>query len=99
MIMQDVLTILKQLHRPTLLMRAARIGANDYRRAAQLPRLLGYGQTPGSAAAILKLLEIEDDLNTQRKSSESAYSVTRHIEVMIAIVGEARLLRASPEIT
>lgn len=97
--MQDVLTTLRQLHRPNLLMRAARIGANDYRRAAQLPRLLGYGQTSGPAAAILKLLEIEDDLNTQRKTGESAYSVTRHIEVMIAIVGEARILRASQEKT
>ncbi|MEL7088895.1 MAG: DUF6477 family protein, partial [Planctomycetota bacterium] len=39
--MQDVLTMLQCLHRPRLLMRAARIGAEDYRRAAHLPRLLG----------------------------------------------------------
>ena len=44
--MQDVLTILQQLQRPRLLMRAARIGAMDYRRSAQLPRLLGYDQLP-----------------------------------------------------
>ena len=88
--MQDVLTILQQLQRPRLLMRAARIGAMDYRRTAQLPRLLGYGQMPKHSEAILRLIEIEGDLNALRKAGESAYNLLRHIDVMIAIVGEAR---------
>lgn len=93
--MQDLLTMLKNLHRPKLLMRAARIGATDYRRSAHLPRLLGYGQLPRHSAAILKLIELEDELNALRKSGESAYNLIRHIDVLIAIVGEARILRAS----
>jgi hypothetical protein len=40
-------------------------------------------------------MEIEDDLNTLRKTSESNYNLLRHIDVLIAIVGEARILRAS----
>ena len=93
--MQDVLTILQQLQRPKLLMRAARIGAMDYRRTAHLPRLLGYGQIPKHSEAIFRLIEIEGDLNALRKAGESAYNLLRHIDVMIAIVGEARDLRAS----
>ena len=96
--MQDVLTILQNLHRPKLLMRAARIGATDYRRSAHLPRLLGYGQTPKHTSAIHRLMEIEGDLNALRKSGESSYNLVRHIDVLIAIVGEARFLRASPTI-
>jgi hypothetical protein len=79
-------------------MRAARIGATEYRRSAHLPRLLGYGQMPKHVEAILKLMEIEDELNTLRTSGESAYNLIRHIDVMIAIVGEARILRASQPI-
>ena len=93
--MQDILSILQTLHRPQLLMRAARIGAVEYRRSAHLPRLLGYGRTPKTAAALLKLIEYEDQLNIQRKSGESAYNLVRHLDVLIAIVGEARILRAS----
>lgn len=93
--MQDILDILQTLRRPQLLMRAARIGALEYRRAAHLPRLLGYGQTPKTTAALFKLIEFEDELNTQRKSGDSAYNLIRHIDVLIAVVGEARILRAS----
>jgi hypothetical protein len=93
--MQDVLTTLNALHRPHLLMRAARIGAHEYKRKSHLPRLIGYGQTPKHVPTLLKLMEYEGDLNTLRKASDSAYNVMRHIDVLIAIVGEARLLRAS----
>ena len=46
--MQDLLTMLNTLHRPRLMMRAAQIGAQDYRRATHLPRLLGYGIRHGT---------------------------------------------------
>ena len=45
--------------------------------------------------AIIRLIEIEEDLDSLRKAGESAYNLLRHIDVMIAIVGEARDLRAS----
>lgn len=93
--MQDILSMLNALHRPRLLIRAARIGAEDYRRAAHLPRLLGYGQLPRHGAALLRLMEIESDLNTQRLGEDSSYSLLRHIDVLIAIVGESRILRAA----
>jgi hypothetical protein len=57
--------------------------------------LLGYGQMPKHVAAILRLMEHEDELNSLRKLGESSYNLIRHIDVLIAIVGEARLLSAS----
>lgn len=99
--MKDIISILQTLRRPRLLMRAARIGAQDYRRTVHLPRLLGYGSLPRSGAALMRLMEIETELNTQRKAEESNYSMLRHVDVMIAIVGETQILRAtqSREIT
>ena len=93
--MQDIMSMLSTLKRPRLLMRAARIGAEDYRRSAHLPRLLGYGHLPRHGAALLRLMEMEAELNAQRVGEDSAYNLLRHIDVLIAIVGETRILRAS----
>ena len=93
--MQDALTISHKLRRPKMLMRAAQIGVAEYKRVAHLPRLLGYGRMPKQSEAILKLIEIEKNLKALREAGESADNLLRHIDVMIAIVGEARDLRAS----
>ncbi|WP_108837743.1 DUF6477 family protein [Tateyamaria sp. Alg231-49] len=93
--MQDILSMLNALHRPRLLIRAARIGAEDYRRAAHLPRLLGYGQLPSHGNALIRLMEIEGELNALRLGEDSSYSLLRHIDVLIAIIGEGRTLRAA----
>ncbi|GAA6175456.1 DUF6477 family protein [Sulfitobacter pacificus] len=92
--MKDVLSMLNTLHRPRLMMRAARIGAQDYRRAAHLPRLLGYGVLPRHGAALLKLMDIEAALEEQRVTSDGSYSLIRHLDVLIAMVAEARILRS-----
>ena len=93
--MQDVLSMLHALHRPRLLMRAARIGAQDYRRTIHLPRLLGYGVLPRHGDALLRLMDIEAELDAQRRSADAGYSLIRHVDVLIALVGEARELRAT----
>ena len=93
--MQDILSMLHALRRPALLMRAARIGAEDYRRSTHLPRLLGYGVLPRHGSALLKLMEMESELNAQRVSGNSSYSLVKHVDVLIAMVSEARVLRAA----
>lgn len=93
--MQDLLTMLNALHRPRLMMRAARIGAQDYRRTIHLPRLLGYGMLPRHGAALLKLIEMEAVLDDQRTDGDASYSLIRHLDVLIAMVGEARVLRTA----
>ncbi|WP_370401495.1 DUF6477 family protein [Sulfitobacter sp. JB4-11] len=93
--MQDILSRLNALHRPRLMMRAARIGAQEYHRSAHLPRLLGYGNLPRHGAALMRLMEIESTLEQQRTTADASYSLIRHVDVLIAMVGEARVLRAS----
>ncbi len=93
--MQDVLTMLSQLRRPRLLMRAARIGAEDYRRTVHLPRLLGHSILPRHGATLMRLIELEDALNDQRLNEDAAYSLLKHIDLLIAIVGEARTMKSA----
>lgn len=92
--MKDILGMLQGLHRPRLLIRAARIGAQDYRRDPHLHRLLGYGALPRSGQALMRLMDMELDLDDRRKSNDAGYSVSRHVEVLVAMMGEARLLRS-----
>jgi len=95
--MQDIHSLLATLHRPRLLMRAARIGAQDYRRKAHLPRLLGYGNLPRHGQALMQLLDLEAGLEQQRACADAGYSLVSHVDVLIAIVGEARELRAAQQ--
>ena len=91
--MKDILGMLNDLRRPRLLIRAARIGAQDYRRNPHLHRLMGYGNLPRPGAALMRLMEIEADLNEKRQTDAAAYSISRHVEVLTAMMGEARLMR------
>ena len=93
--MKDILSTISALRRPNLLITAARIGLADYRRTTHLPNCLGMGPLPRSGSALLRLMELEEALNTQRKKHAVGYSAARHVEVLTAIMGEARLLRAS----
>lgn len=97
--MQDLLTQLSSLRRPRLLIRAARIGAQTYRREARLPRLLGYGVTPRTGPALIKLMSLEADLNDQRENGDACYSIAAHVDVLTAVMGEAQILRAQSQAT
>ena len=93
--MTDLLGILQQLRRPSLLIRAARHGATEYNRNLHLRRLLATITLPANGPALSRLLELEDELNQQRQKDSANYSCANHIEVLVAMMGEARLLRAS----
>lgn len=95
--MNDLMSMLSALHRPRLMMRAARIGAEDYRRSTHLPRLLGDGFPARHGAAILRLLDIESALEEQRVHGDPGYRMVRHLDTLIAIIGEARELNASQQ--
>ena len=93
--MKDILGLLQDIRRPRLLIRAARLGAEEYRRDRHLQRLLGYGSLPRSAVALLRLIEIEREMNDQRREADAGYSLSRHLDVLIAMVGEANILKAT----
>ncbi|MDR9483988.1 MAG: DUF6477 family protein [Sediminimonas sp.] len=93
--MNDVLAHLDTLRRPRLLIRAARIGLQEYRRDLHLRRLLSCGGTWHSGKALHALIELEETLNLQRREGAAAYSACRHVDILIAMMAEARLLRST----
>lgn len=90
--MTDPLTVLNTLRRPSLLIRAARIGLTDYRRERDLRGLTHSGSIPSPDRALGLLLSEELRLEETRRTGNAAYSVSRHVEVLIAMMAEARLL-------
>ncbi len=93
--MKEILDTLATLRRPRILIRAARIGAADYRRDAHLRRHLGYGPLPRSGAALDDLVEMEAALEGQRRENSAGYQASHHVDILIAMMGEARILRAT----
>lgn len=90
--MPDTLSSLLALRRPMLLVRAVRFALADYPRRRLLRRLV-----PGEERVdriVPRLFEIEAALEEQRQSGDSAYSAARHIEALVALVGEIARLEA-----
>ncbi|EBA10991.1 DUF6477 family protein [Roseobacter sp. CCS2] len=93
--MLDLHTRIATLQRPTLLARAARFGVDDYRRHVHLRRILHSDALPRHGKAIMQLLDIEAEMNGLRLDDAAHYRPARHVEVLIAILGEAQLMRAT----
>ena len=93
--MIDLSRHIASLRRPRLLIRAARLGVDEYRRERDLTRLMQNTHLPSPERAVSTLLDEEDRLETTRKSGDADYSPLRHVEVLIALIAEARLLPRS----
>ena len=92
--MNDIMTQLRGLVRPSLLIRAARIGQADYRRKRDLGRLLRVSALPTPGAAVMALMEREAELDERRRTGGSGYAAAAHVEVLAALMAEARALQA-----
>ncbi|MHA6347052.1 DUF6477 family protein [Roseivivax sp. CAU 1761] len=79
--MHNIAHISETLRRPRLLVRAARMGAEGYRRDTDLPRLLG-SLPAGLEAALDRLIEIEADLDQARRGARAGYPPARHVAVL-----------------
>lgn len=90
--MTDFSVVLKELRRPGLLIRAARHGLCDYRRERDLRRLMRLSTLPSPGQALRALVVEEAEIEQKRQSGDARYSVARHIEVLIALMAEFRLL-------
>lgn len=86
---QDILT---SLRRPRLLISAARFGLSDYDRTRDFKRLF-RAAPPSPAQAVDKLIDEEANLEENRRSGLATYSIARHVDVLIALMAEAQLLR------
>lgn len=88
--MLDLRTHITRLKRPKLLVKAAQIGLKDYRRKIHLARIL-QGPVPAkSFGVIAALCDLENHLNSLRKTRDAAYSTARHVEVLIALIAEEK---------
>ncbi len=91
--MTDHVSFFRSLRRPRLLLRAARFGLSDYNRDRDLRRLLGRDRAPSIGQALERLIAAEDRMEQDRKAGDASYNVCRHIEIMVALIAEARLIR------
>ncbi|WP_028028330.1 DUF6477 family protein [Gemmobacter nectariphilus] len=94
--MTDTLSLFAALRRPRLMIRAARLGMQDYRRDRDLRRLLGNGPWSAPERALDALLDAEARAEATRKAGDAAYSIARHVELLIAMMAEARLVARRP---
>ncbi len=90
--MQEINRKLGALRRPPLLVRAARLGVPGYVRSTALPRLIGPGPLPSVREALARLIEIERAQDAARRGGAVTYRAAHHVAVLIAVMGEARLL-------
>lgn len=88
--MTDFRADLAKMHRPRLLIQAARLGLSDYRRDRDLRRLGGL--TDRASDAVPHLLAQERAVEEARKAGTVGYSISYHIELLIALMAEIRLL-------
>ena len=93
--MRDLIGMISALTRPGILVRTAKIGADEYRRDVHLRRILKSEAPAKTGEAILRILEIESEINERRIANHAEYSVAEHVEVLIALLGEARIHRAA----
>ncbi len=93
--MLDLHTRIATLKRPSLLARAARFGVDDYRRHVHLRRIFHSDTLPKHGKALVQLLDIEAEMDGLRRDRSAAYRPAHHVEVLIALLGEAQLMRAT----
>jgi len=97
---ESIVTVLETLgtiKRPPLMMRTARHGTLDYNRVTDLRRILRLPATPPPGAATVRLLiefeELQENLRTRPPHEiGNPWRPARHIEVLIALIAEARLM-------
>lgn len=86
---------LNSMRRPALLLEAASCGFEHYRRRRDLRRMLRAAIPPTARSALEKLLPIEAELETRRRTGATTYSYPRHVDILVALLAEARAFRAA----
>lgn len=92
--MSDFRTALSEIRRPGILMRAVRFALTDYHRQSALKRFAPEENRP--ERILSRLFETEARIEEIRQSGATTYSVCDHIEVLVAMISETRLLPPRP---
>lgn len=90
--MPNLDAVLSTLRRPKILVRAARHGLSDYDRKRDLARLTGQSPRSSTPTIVENLVAQEEQLEEVRTSGDATYRVARHIELLVALMAECRLL-------
>lgn len=93
--MKDINSHINELKRPKLLVSAARHGVDTYDRTSHLSKYVPIQPLPGPGVALMQLFEIEREMNNARREKRSTYAPSDHVDVLVAIMAEAQLWRAS----
>lgn len=83
---------LRTMKRPSLLISAARFGVPEYNRQRDLRRLTRVAVPKSPRAALPLLISLEEKVEERRQSGDANYSLTRHVDLLIALMGEGRAL-------
>lgn len=75
------------MHRPNLLLQAARIGAGALIRAGRV-------RAAGVQGSVTRLLSEEAELEQMRTLGEASYSPRRHVELLMSLLAAAQAPRA-----
>lgn len=79
-------SILAQMRRPKLLVRAARIGLETYDPKYALPSCV---KTNTQSSRLPVLIDHESELEEDRKTGAATYNVQDHVKVLTALLFEA----------
>lgn len=89
--MTDPIARLSSLTRPSLLVRAAKYGMAEFNRNRSLRRLMPGETTPAPGKAFDMLWDRECEMDAARREGTASYSPARHIELLAALIHEARI--------
>ncbi len=83
--------LLQSLNRPQLLVRAARVWLPEFNRDRSMRRIFPGMVPPLPGRGFDALMEQERAIDAIRREGAASYSAARHIEVLVALIVEARL--------
>lgn len=81
---------ISHLMRPKTLIKACRFALSDYNRNRDLPVLLRSQSLSNAQVIIDKLIALEGKLENARLTCKSNYSISRHIQVLTALIYEVK---------
>ncbi len=95
--MTDIFKTVKSLNRPSLLIRAARIGLVNYNRKRDLGKIVRDGKVPAYGKALPTLISVENQMEGERLKGDTSYSIANHVLVLIALMAETGFAQARME--
>ena len=79
---------LSNLKRPKIIIKAAKIASQTYRRSRDLSRVLGYSHPALNSSIHQQLFDLEHSINQKRCLGDASYDLKTHVQVLSALLAE-----------